>query len=192
MLQQARALRRSGAGGSSSSRSSGGGGGGGGGSGTDGRSEAAWMEDAAATAQRAMVQVVRVGGAAALEELRAAATAGSFKEVLRVLGAVEEEAVQQPWRPAAAPTGAPAAAPTPLAAPERVPQAGAPAAEPAVADAPPRRKAGAGAARGACAACGAADAPLMCAGCRGARYCGLECQKRDWRAHKAACKQRRQ
>ena len=44
----------------------------------------------------------------------------------------------------------------------------------------------------ACAACGAADAPLLCGGCRGARYCGVECQRRDWRAHKAACRQRPQ
>ena len=43
-----------------------------------------------------------------------------------------------------------------------------------------------------CAACGAADATLRCGGCRAARYCDAECQKRDWRAHKAACRQRQQ
>ena len=43
----------------------------------------------------------------------------------------------------------------------------------------------------ACAACGASGARLTCGGCRGVRYCGAECQKRDWRAHKAACKQQR-
>ena len=41
-----------------------------------------------------------------------------------------------------------------------------------------------------CAACGAADAPLTCGACRDAHYCSAACQKRDWRAHKAACKQR--
>ena len=40
-----------------------------------------------------------------------------------------------------------------------------------------------------CAACGAAGARLKCGGCRRAHYCDAACQKRDWRAHKAACKQ---
>ena len=148
--------------------------------------------------EETLLLVVRPGGARALQGLRAAATAGGFEEVLRVLAA--GEAGQAPTQ-AAAPPGPLAAAGAPAAAPERSVQAGAPAGA-AAAAAPPQTGAAAPAAsarpeavagaRGACAACGAADAPLMCAGCRGARYCGRECQKRDWRAHKAACKQRRQ
>jgi hypothetical protein len=28
----------------------------------------------------------------------------------------------------------------------------------------------------------------VCTGCRVVRYCGAECQKQDWPAHKAACR----
>ena len=59
----------------------------------------------------------------------------------------------------------------------------------AAAEAPASPAAGPEAAGRACAACGAADAPLRCGACKGARYCGPECQRRDWRAHKAACRQ---
>ena len=36
-----------------------------------------------------------------------------------------------------------------------------------------------------------ADAPRgkLCSGCRRVRYCGPACQKADWRAHKAACRE---
>ena len=36
-----------------------------------------------------------------------------------------------------------------------------------------------------------ADAPhgKLCSGCRGVRYCGPACQKADWPAHKAACRE---
>ena len=36
-----------------------------------------------------------------------------------------------------------------------------------------------------------ADAPRgkLCSGCRAVRYCGPACQKADWRAHKAACRE---
>ena len=39
-----------------------------------------------------------------------------------------------------------------------------------------------------CIACGALDAEAVCSGCRTVRYCNKECQIRDWREHKAACK----
>ena len=40
-----------------------------------------------------------------------------------------------------------------------------------------------------CNVCGASGGDLqMCAGCRSAIYCGRDCQKADWRAHKAACR----
>ena len=45
----------------------------------------------------------------------------------------------------------------------------------------------------ACAACGAPDAKLKCAGCRSptgisvARYCDRLCQKKHWRRHKSDC-----
>ena len=29
----------------------------------------------------------------------------------------------------------------------------------------------------------------LCSGCRVVRYCGAACQKADWRAHKAACRE---
>ena len=29
----------------------------------------------------------------------------------------------------------------------------------------------------------------LCSGCRAVRYCGPGCQKADWRAHKAACRE---
>ena len=46
-------------------------------------------------------------------------------------------------------------------------------------------------------ACTTADGPSeasmrrgrQCSGCRLARYCGAACQKADWRAHKAACRE---
>ena len=36
-----------------------------------------------------------------------------------------------------------------------------------------------------------ADMPRgkLCSGCRAVRYCGAACQKADWRAHKAACRE---
>ena len=36
-----------------------------------------------------------------------------------------------------------------------------------------------------------ADSPRgkLCSGCRVVRYCGPACQKADWRAHKAACRE---
>ena len=36
-----------------------------------------------------------------------------------------------------------------------------------------------------------ADEPRgkLCSGCRAVRYCGAACQKADWRAHKAACRE---
>ena len=36
-----------------------------------------------------------------------------------------------------------------------------------------------------------ADAPRgkLCSGCRVVRYCGPACQKADWPAHKAACRE---
>ena len=39
----------------------------------------------------------------------------------------------------------------------------------------------------ACAACGAADAGMMCGRCRGVRYCGRSCQGAHWRTHRSAC-----
>ena len=40
-----------------------------------------------------------------------------------------------------------------------------------------------------CAACGATGQGLSrCAGCRAVRYCGPECQRSDWRRHKASCR----
>ncbi|KAG6877909.1 hypothetical protein C0993_002395 [Termitomyces sp. T159_Od127] len=39
-----------------------------------------------------------------------------------------------------------------------------------------------------CDSCGATDIPLKnCAKCRVARYCSVECQKKDWRFHKKSC-----
>lgn len=48
-------------------------------------------------------------------------------------------------------------------------------------------------AAGACLACGTLggggdDALKTCQGCGGARYCDADCQRRDWRLHKAHCK----
>ena len=36
-----------------------------------------------------------------------------------------------------------------------------------------------------------ADAPRgkLCSGCCAVRYCGPACQKSDWRAHRAACRE---
>ena len=152
----------------------------GGGSGDDG-SKAAWVSRAGEAAKQALLVLARCGGAAVLEELRAAATAGSFQAVLCALnGGDKEEVGEEEARGQAA---AAAAAPAGTAAPRATVAATASVAASAGPEA---------AATTACAACSAADAPLMCAGCRGARYCGPECQKRDWRVHKAACKQRRQ
>lgn len=44
-----------------------------------------------------------------------------------------------------------------------------------------------------CAACATPSSQpgvtlKLCTGCRGVRYCGAECQKAHWRAHKAACR----
>lgn len=43
-----------------------------------------------------------------------------------------------------------------------------------------------------CAGCGATEDSLRsfgkCEGCKQVVYCGRECQKRDWKAHKKACK----
>ena len=147
-------------------RNSGGGGGGG------GNQEAAFMLRAADAVRDTLLQVARAGGAEALEELCAAeAVAGPFEEVARVLEEAAEEGEAREPGAAAAEAAAALAAPAP---------------------AKPEAPAGPEATARACAACGAAGAPLTCAGCRGARYCGAECQRRDWRAHKAACKQRRQ
>lgn len=38
-----------------------------------------------------------------------------------------------------------------------------------------------------CAQCSAQDASLKCSACRGARYCGRECQKAHWVIHKPRC-----
>ena len=128
-----------------------------------GDSEAAWLRRAAASARRALRQLVRLDGAVTVGQLRSAAAAAGRQEILRALDG-DDDADEDEARGQAAAATANAAAP-----------------------------AGSGSmARTACAACGAADAPLRCSACRGARYCGAECQKRDWRAHKAACKQRRQ
>ncbi|KAJ7760073.1 hypothetical protein DFH07DRAFT_816803 [Mycena maculata] len=37
------------------------------------------------------------------------------------------------------------------------------------------------------AGCGK-HADLICSGCKTARYCGAECQKKDWKTHKKDCK----
>ena len=39
-----------------------------------------------------------------------------------------------------------------------------------------------------CAGCGERAAGLkLCARCRGVQYCGAECQRAHWRAHKKTC-----
>ena len=38
-----------------------------------------------------------------------------------------------------------------------------------------------------CGACGAADAPSQCGGCKAMYYCNAACQKAGWGGHKAAC-----
>jgi uncharacterized protein YjhX (UPF0386 family) len=44
-------------------------------------------------------------------------------------------------------------------------------------------------ARAGCAAAGCAseEASSMCGRCEAVRYCSRECQRTDWKAHKAAC-----
>jgi uncharacterized protein YjhX (UPF0386 family) len=44
-------------------------------------------------------------------------------------------------------------------------------------------------ARAGCAAagCASAEASSMCGRCETVRYCSRECQRADWKAHKAAC-----
>ena len=147
---------------------------------------AVWTRDAGVVATgfftfAAMWERSDGGDAGALEALRSAAAA-SFPEVARVLDSLEgAEEGEAGAAPAIAALALPAADP----------------ASPAMAAAA-AASAGVGveaspvttAAR-VCAACGSADPPLMCGGCRGAPYCSAACQKRDWRAHKAACKQRR-
>lgn len=39
-----------------------------------------------------------------------------------------------------------------------------------------------------CGSCGAADAPLLCTGCRRVRYCSSACQRAAWKAHKPECR----
>ncbi len=39
-----------------------------------------------------------------------------------------------------------------------------------------------------CASCGASGATKRCSACLGPAYCGPDCQKAHWKAHKAACK----
>ena len=38
-----------------------------------------------------------------------------------------------------------------------------------------------------CSACGKPDALKICGRCRNQPYCSLECQRSDWRRHKANC-----
>ncbi|KAL1582940.1 hypothetical protein WHR41_08183 [Cladosporium halotolerans] len=40
---------------------------------------------------------------------------------------------------------------------------------------------------GTCAGCGKAEGLRVCGGCGGRKYCGRECQRRDWRGHKGSC-----
>lgn len=40
---------------------------------------------------------------------------------------------------------------------------------------------------GACAACGSRDKLSVCSGCGVAQYCGVACQKKNWKVHKAVC-----
>ena len=145
--------------------------------------EEMWARIAGLAVEDVLQQLARaVGGSGAgLEALRSAAAA-SFPEVSRVLEAAAGE--EQGRGPAAAAVTSSSAAAVAVAAA----LAAAPAAA-ATTAAAPEAPSGAEAAARACVACGAADAPLKCGGCRVARYCGAECQKRDWRAHKAACKQ---
>ena len=42
-----------------------------------------------------------------------------------------------------------------------------------------------------CAACGSSKASLRCACLSGIYYCGKECQRSDWKAHKQLCKESR-
>eukprot|EP00668_Euglena_longa_P034329 GGOE01044122.1.p2 GENE.GGOE01044122.1~~GGOE01044122.1.p2 ORF type:complete len:510 (+),score=159.20 GGOE01044122.1:22-1530(+) len=38
-----------------------------------------------------------------------------------------------------------------------------------------------------CCGCGKAGAPSVCSACRGAQYCGVQCQRRCWKVHKLYC-----
>ena len=141
------------------------------------------MRRAAVCAHDTLLQLARARDSGALKELRAAtAVAGPLPEVARVLAEVEASG-QGVAEPGSAATGSPARVAAAAAAPAAVAAAAmAAAVAPAPTAAPAR----------VCAACGAAGAALVCSGCRGVRYCGAECQKRDWGAHKAACRLQRQ
>ena len=119
------------------------------------------------SARAALLAVARHGGAAALTAAvmeGAAAAHGALGEVARCL---REEGLLPPGEGEVA-----AATPTP---PEPAPSVSM---APAAAAAPLR-----------CAVCGASSGELLlCSGCHGVRYCGRDCQKADWRAHKAACR----
>ena len=39
----------------------------------------------------------------------------------------------------------------------------------------------------ACASCGLSPANLRCTQCKGVYYCSRDCQKANWKSHKAAC-----
>jgi hypothetical protein len=41
-----------------------------------------------------------------------------------------------------------------------------------------------------CAVC-EEESQFTCEGCKVARYCGKECQKKDWKAHKKVCVSRK-
>ena len=154
-------------------------GGGGGGNPT------AWVCSTGGAVHGTLMAIIRYGGAAALEELRATAAAGSFSELETMLAAIQHARGVS----AEALDGATAAGGSDSGSTSGSRSSGAAAAAGAASQ---PAAAGLRMVSACCAACGASDAPLMCAGCQGARYCGAECQKRDWRAHKAACTQRQQ
>ncbi|KAJ7057903.1 hypothetical protein C8F01DRAFT_1151489 [Mycena amicta] len=41
--------------------------------------------------------------------------------------------------------------------------------------------------RNACSMCGKTNAPSRCSGCLVSRYCGTQCQRTHWSAHKSEC-----